>query len=105
MMGHGSGAASQYFPRQQTADQGVGNTDPRGCYAKIPAELAGIAHENHRGKIGGAVGKTCKPGTYTPAAQHKATHVVDPFAGNDADGCRQSKKNADENDFDCHNAS
>ena len=75
VLGHDAGSPSQDGPGQQGTQQGVADTGPGGGHAEFPAELTGVAHEDHRRKVAGAVGKGGEPGAHRAAAQDKAADV------------------------------
>ena len=89
---HHAGAPAKDGPGHVGADERVSEADPGGGDAVFPAELPGIAHENDRGKVGGAVGKGRKPRPHRPRAQHKAVHVAGVPAAVEADGDHQREE-------------
>ena len=75
MLRHDAGAPAENPPGQQGADEGVADAHPGGGDTELPAELAGVAHEDDGGKIGGAVGEGGKPGAHASPAQDETVDV------------------------------
>ena len=100
MLGHDAGAAAQHSPGQQRTQQGVADAGPGGGDAVFPAELAGIAHEHHRGEIRGAVSEGGQPGADAPAAQDKAVDVGGVPAAVQAHGHHNAEKDYKKCEFD-----
>ncbi len=99
VLGHDPGAAAQHHPGQQRAQNGVANARPGGGEAVLPAELAGVAHKNHGGKIGGAVGEGGEPGAHGAPAQHKTADIGGVFAAVQANAYHHTEKHQQQNDF------
>ncbi len=91
MLGHDAGPASQNRPGQQGADDGVAYARPCSRDAVFPAELPRIAHEDHSGEIGCAVGEGGEPRPYGTSAQHEAVDVRSVLAAVKADADQNGK--------------
>ena len=102
VLGHDPGAAAQNGPGQVGADDGVAQADPGGGDAVLPPELAGIAYQDDRGKIGGAVGEGGKPSAHRTSAQHKSIHAARMAAAVQADQDHQPKEYHQHNQLNRH---
>ena len=91
MLGHNTGAAAQHHPGQQGAQHGVADARPGGGDAVLPAELTGVAHEDHGGEIRGAVSEGCQPGPYGAASEHEAIDISGMFPAVYADSNQYSE--------------
>ena len=105
VLGHDAGAAAQHHPGQQRAQKGVSDPRPGGGDAVLPAELSGVAHKDHGGKIGGAVGEGGEPGPHRAAAQHEAVDIGGGFPAVQADGHHHREKYQEHSQFDEHRGS
>ena len=70
--------------------------------AVFPAELAGVAHKDHGGEIGGAVSEGGEPGPHGASAQHEAVDVSGIFPAVQANAHHNPEKYQQQNHFDCH---
>jgi len=100
VLGHDAGAPAQEGPCHQRAQKRVANAGPGGGNAVFPAELAGIANENHRREIAGAIGESCEPGTHAASAQDEAVHVGGMFAAVQTNTNGHCEENDEHTDFD-----
>jgi len=102
MLGHDPGAAAQHHPGQQGAKHRVADARPGGGDAVLPAKLSGVAHKDHGGEIGGAVGKGGEPGTHGAPAQHEAVDVGGVLTAVQANAHHNPEEHQQHNNFDCH---
>ncbi len=93
MLGHDTGTPSQKLPRHEAADEHIAKAHPRGGHAVLPAELSGVTDEDHRRKVGSAVGKSREPRAYRPAAQHEIVDVGGMLSGIQSDGYHAAEEN------------
>src|SRR5699024_11870324 len=73
--------------------------------AVLPAELPGVAHEDHGGEVAGAVGEGGEPGAYAPPAQDEAADVGGVAAAVEADAHHDGKEYDQKGELDhqvCH---
>lgn len=102
VLGHDAGAAAQHGPGQQGAQQGVADARPGGGDAIFPAELSGVAHKDHSGKIGRAIGEGGEPRAHRAPAQHKAVYVGGMLAAVKADAHHHGEEHQQQGDLDNH---
>ena len=94
--GHDPGAVGEKQPGQQAAQHRVADADPDSADADVPAVLARVTDEHHRGKIGGAVRESGDPCADFSAAQQEGVQgsgfaeadAADEGHGNGIDGQR-----------------
>ena len=104
---HDTGAFSQNYPCQRTAQQRIAHADPCGRYAVAPAKLSGISDENDCGKIGCAISEGGQPRAYVSSAQHEIIDRLRLLGRVYADAHHNCNINDDHPDCDCgcHNSS